>query len=781
MNHLLSENYHLREYFLRTQEVPSQSVIRKKMSEPLAALYFNTMTPKLKVLAGLEPPLKGGGGDWYVPPQDLLEGRAVLKPLKKAHLSRLNYIGIDDICMKLVENQRKIKILDENKTLSEHDKKWRQLVQEKCEQVFKDVSAKEANKNSDNIRKGVEEFSSLYALAITNIETVLFNGAASEINRIENEAMQKMNDKYETSLKHQATALYNTFTNRLETEMVKLRGEFVETLATYHDELRNQIHDLNVEKHISIEQCRKFLECQRLACQVYVALKEKEECKKDIKLTDEIHKKKVTILSDEIAKQVYEISGRGLKEKMQLEFEIIWQKKVSQIMKYFHTFISYCLSLLPEHADFFINMEKLLLLHLDEVLENPSAESIFEEMESFKAPSPAPHPFYLFCDRSKKGELPLEKDLCPKRCTSSASHMPVIVVNKRCLYAACDNFQQFTNKVKHYIQGKRGDDMDFTDNHVYEYDVPVKYTTSQHLAELKLESSLLQILRHELADTREPIVCSVCKRPYCFCTSHAAKPKHAVTREKAATKYNVSNATSAKNISKDICEVHRTEPRIESYLKAIVPKRCTCSKTAKKHLDEHLPMYMKKVAVFDAPYYLPSYEPCSLATLKDMVRNARGGVALPIEPKDSKTRDVATQYNDEQYDNLCACLSEEMDIDNLMKAKPAELSKYYRPSITATDFDFLDSHSPTSVSDFSSASSNARCARDRAREAALEREQQKAHYLKASVNAVPELEEIFKNVASDEPATQRLRPIKSYSKKSFLVREKSVNLKTNKK
>ncbi|KAJ8717408.1 hypothetical protein PYW08_005807 [Mythimna loreyi] len=774
MDHLMSDNYRLRQYFLETQEVPSQSMMKKKMSEPLAALYFDSMTPNLKVIAGLEPLLKGGGGDWYAPPEELLKGRTVLKPLKKEYLSKLNYLGIEEICMKLLEHRRKSMKLEKNKMLSVNDKKWRRLIEDKCEQIFNDCAAKESIKNSLKIRAYCDEFASLYSVAITNVENVMFDATTSEINRIKNEAFQKMQDKYQTLVKNQATELYDIFTNRLEIEKLKIRGEFVETLARDREKLRDSLHDLNVEKHLNIEQGRQFWECRRLACQVYVALKEQEECKKDIELSDHIHKKKVKFLSAEIAKKEYEITGRGLKEKLQLEFESVWQKKVWHVLNYFRMYVSYCLSLMPDQADFFINMEKLMLLQLDEALENPSAESIFEVKESYEGPSPGVHPFYLFCDKSRKKDEPhLDRDLCPKRCTSSASQMPVIVVNKRCIYAACDNFEQFTDKVKQYIHGERGDDADFIDNHVYEYDVPVKYTPSQYLSELKLESSLLQLLRQEVTNTGDTtMLCSACKLPYCYCKNRATASDSFIKTE---NKQNVSRQTSSWNISKTTREDHTREPRIETYLKSIKPKRCTCSKTSKKHLEDHLPVYMKKQGVFDGPAHLPNYETCSFDTLKKLVKTARGRIDSPIETKGpARTRDVATQYKDEQYEELCTCFSDDMILMNdLMKTQSTEVSKYYRPSTTATDFDFLDNYSsPTPDSDFSSDSS----AQDRARERAVEKMRQRARLLRASVSAVPELAEIFKIVRDDGAATQRLPavPKKLYSRKSIIVREQST-------
>lgn len=179
-------------------------------------------------------------------------------------------------------------------------------------------------------------------------------------------------------------------------------------------------------------------------------------------------------------------------------------------------YVSYCLKMLPEYADFFINMEKLMLLQVDEALANPNAESIIAVEENrARTPVPQAKPFYLFCDTGYKAKL--DQELCPKPngTSSSAQLLPAVIINKRYMYAACDNFEQFTNKVKQYI---RGYDPEIKDDLIYEHFVPVKYTLSQQLKEIKLESSLLQVLQQEMSnsDVGNDSACGV---PYCFCAS----------------------------------------------------------------------------------------------------------------------------------------------------------------------------------------------------------------------------------------------------------------------
>ena len=338
--------------------------------------------------------------------------------------------------------------------------------------------------------------------------------------------------------------------------------------------------------------------------------------------------------------------------------------------------VSYCLKTLLDHAEFFINMEKLMLLQVNEALEDPCAKSINEVDEQFQTPVPRPKPFYLFCDKGYKPKL--EEDLCPKPSgASSLSDIPVIIVNKQCLYAACDNFDQFTDKLKEFIGGHRGDDVDFTDDLVYEHFNPVKYTDSQQLSEVKLESSILQVLQEEMpriqTDEEIPNKCRGCELPWCSCRSDkeslkdplpghgsSASPENSkkTTISERSINLNVSSqlksSTAGPSANMNHLE-HAREPKLKKYMRYTEPKKCACALSTKNHLGEHLPAYMRNMSRYDA-VKLPNYETCSDITLKKLVQLANPQkTPSPIVELSLKTKDVYTQCSDKKIDLLCTC------------------------------------------------------------------------------------------------------------------------------
>ncbi|CAH4029099.1 unnamed protein product [Pieris brassicae] len=665
-----SDNYYQRKCFFDRDQVPTQSVMKNKMSPPLAEVYFKSMTPKLKVLAGLEPPMKGGGTDWYVPPHDILQGKTVLKPEKKEHLAKLGFIGIDFFGDRLVKQHYKNMDEEEKQVLEENDANWKRKVAISSRQQWEETSKDAANNNTNKIRNAFEEFRIMYTSSINNVESLLFDAAIKEIDTVSNAAHKKMEARFKKFVKQQATTLYDLYANILDKEKTRLKNIFLENIEKSRTNTTNHLHNINLDKHVAVEKLRLFVECQNLACQAYVALKEREECRLDMEKSENIHQKKMRKLKEEIALKEFEIQLSKEKEKKRQEFIKVWKKKVCHVVKKFQEFVGYCLKLLPNHADFFINMEKLMLLHLSDAMENPSSESIFSpEPESDKDPVPRPHPFYVFCDKGFKPKI--DQNLCPKHCTSSASHFPVVIVNNKLIYTKCDNFDMFPEQIKMFIDGHRGQDSDVIDDHDYTYDIPVKTTASQQILELKLESSIMQILQKEIPNIRNvPTKCCYCKIPYCFCSPlHASeiilqKPTQAADEPAVV----VPEISSGEKITTRKIELkHQREPKWDSYMKYVEPQKCKCGKRAKKHLEEHLPAYMRKQSVFEE-VDLPNYETCPLDTLKILVKQARGKKTPPPTPVkvESKTKNVCTQYSDLEFEELCTCFSDE-EIEKLFQ------------------------------------------------------------------------------------------------------------------
>lgn len=719
----LSDNYYLRHCYFDTETVPTQSVMINKMSS-LAKVYFKSMNRKLKVLAGFEPLMKGGGKDWFIPPKEVLDGRLVMKPVANATLKELSFIGIGNLGQLLVEQHHKRMEAEKNRVLLENDAYWKTTIEASCREQWDKSSKQAANANTVMIQHAFQEFTTMYTRSVAKIEALLHEASIKEIQAMRDQTFDKMQALYKKLLNDQATMLYDRYTKKLDVEKEKRKSNFINQVELTRSDMGKRIHDIKLEKHIVVEKLRQLQESLNLACQVYVALKERETCQKEMALSQHKQQKKIKAVKEKIAMKEFEIHLAIEKEKRCEELNIIWKKKVCQVVKKFQMFASYCLQELPEQGEFFIDMEKLMMLQLSEVLASPLAESIFEvEEPKFHTPVAKPHPFYLFCDKGHKPQI--DQDLCPKHCTSSASQLPVVVVNKRLIYAACDNFEKYTDKITEFIHGRRGEDIDFEDTHIYQHDVPVKVTSSTQLLNLKLQSSLMQVLQKELPNVRKvPTTCCICGIPYCFCSP---SPSHSlignapyVETQKSPSLKSIPVGKMIKSRSEELA--HNREPKWESYMDYVKPTKCACGKRAKKHLEEHLPAYMRQVSTYVEPS-LPHYERCPLNTLKIMVKKAQGRVTPPlVERLPSRTHDISTQYSDQEFDYLCTCFSDEEVIKFYREiAKSRSMSE--QNALKVVGDDLSSTHLNRRTSSF-----------------ALECAQK----LKRILDEAPELEEIFK-------------------------------------
>ncbi|XP_022816826.1 uncharacterized protein LOC111349804 [Spodoptera litura] len=670
----LSENYYLRKCFLQRDQVPTQSMMKKKMSPALADVYFKSMNSKLKRIAGLEPSLKGGGNDWYVPPEELLKGRAVLKPVKKSVLTKLNHHGIENIGHMLYKTHRKVLNAEMQKAILENDKQWRQTVTDMYNEEWENLARQERRINSKLVLNDFESFTTLYRQSFNRIESFFHETVIADLNNVKANAQQIMQDNYKEKLKYQAISITDEYDKKLMEEKARLKAKFILDVENCRTHLGNQIHDINLEKQTAIETLKNYLKQLNLACQVYVAIKERDECLKERTKAEYKHRGVTKTMTDTIALQNFEIAFHKQRESALQEHINYWKKKLFCMIKHFQAFVSYSLNTVPENAEFFINLEKLMLLQINQALEQPSNISIFEteeEEETFHDPVPQPKPFYLFCDKGYK--VKVDHGLCPKHSgTGSAPLLPAVIVNKRCLYAACDNFDQFTSRIKEYIYGYPGDDSIVQDDLVYENFVPVRYTSSQKLNELKLESSIMQIVQQEIYDlqnqysAKKSESCIFCKMRTCSCTLRDSASALRKTTKQTTRVVHPDQVKSIEPSNEKITPMvrdselsHEREPKWESFLSYIEPNKCACLK--KKYIVNSLPSYMTKMK-YGPPLTL-DYKICPLAKLKELVKKARKGAPtrLVTEPAPSTKKCASTQYYDEEYNSLCNCFADITD------------------------------------------------------------------------------------------------------------------------
>ncbi|PZC83080.1 hypothetical protein B5X24_HaOG208553 [Helicoverpa armigera] len=679
----LSDNYYLRKCYLQRDQVPTQTMMKTKMSPALAAIYFNSMTPKLRVVAGLEPLLKGGGTDWYVPPEELLKGRSVLKPIEKKIMSKLNHHGIELIGTSVFHKHRKYLQIEKEKAIAESDMKWRDNLSSSHDTMVADLAAVHRKKNTDNIKYHFKQFTHLYRESLRIIENIFHESAIAAVKKTQENATISMQNKYSVYLNHQAKLIYDVYEKKLIDEKSRLKANFIKKLEKSKKGFDKKIHDNNVDKHKALSELKQYFVFQNLACQIYVALKEREECLIEMTELQRKHKKETTILAQSLATKDLEIFLETHKQRKHQQFSDMWKVKLCHVVKMFQTFVSYCLNMLPDHAEFFINLEKLMLLQVNDALEDPTAESIIttkeEEEEGFVTPVPQVVPFHIFCDRGYKAQV--DQDLCPKHGgTPSTTQMPAIIINKRFLYANCDNFELLINKIKDYIHGNRGDDADLNDDIVYENLVPVTYTPSQQLKEIQLESSLLAVLKEEIIQLNSNIpddidLCENCQTPFCFCTE---LPRATATSENKPNTPQESKSSEKRSVTQNIplnrigIQDHEREPKWESYFSYVEPKACACTKTAKKRLEHNFPVYMRQMNY--QPSTLPDYEMCSDGILKSLVKGARKRYSsdreiVPVEAHVVLKKDMSTQCSDAVYEKLCTCLSD-LEVQYFFNSNP---------------------------------------------------------------------------------------------------------------
>ncbi|GBP27296.1 hypothetical protein EVAR_77310_1 [Eumeta japonica] len=644
------------------------------------------MPSKIKVHAGLQPILRGPGKSLHISPEDMLKGNVVLTPVKPEDVSSLGCSGIQMIQNKFLKSHQKTLETKKQAALDESDKKWLEIVKTICADNFKECSEKAKINNSIRLREAIRQFEVLYISSINKLEETLNAAPAEKIELLKEQIYNDKVSEYEKLVKQQATALYDKYETKLKEQKTLSRKYFIEGVENKRTEIATRIHDINLEKHRTVDKLRKLIEYQNLACQVYVMLKERKYSKAESGEMRYVHGKVTAKLTKELHQKELKIKIAHEQKRQREEYICPWKEKVRHVVKKFQEFVAYSLHNLPEYGEFFINAEKLMLLHMNSAIEDPNTESIFEEdvEEESTTSAPAPEPFVVFGDlKTDIFKKEIQKKLCPDRCFCPL--LPVLMINKRCIYAGCDNFQVFRDKIKAFIDGKRGDDNDFANEKIT---VDAERQPSKDVYKSTVESSMTRLLKKE-QQSDKPICCKcLCRLDVCFCSPphlsdislplYRQDPPPSLVRIPSGNKITTEEARTH----------HRREPTLEKFVKSVVPNKCDCANRLRKGLKEHMPPYMIKTSKYQS-LAIPSYEPCSIATLKDIVEKLRGTPpkTSKLTPTDIKI-EAATQCQNRISCRLCS------------NAKTTGLREELRAFDDLPQFKLVGEHSPTKGSDY---------------------------------------------------------------------------------
>ncbi|XP_023945420.2 uncharacterized protein LOC112051148 [Bicyclus anynana] len=396
--------------------------------------------------------------DKWVSPSDLLIGKIKLKPPFTSKITRgKTHEGILTIGNGVLDKERAKFLISLKTLLEDNDAAWNDILINEKKQVIKKVQALFENifkYKSDIMKQEVSIFygKSLQELEMhmrSEIEMVLQSTRANIISYLNNEIRQK--------LQKERKILVNVLTKKYIAEMKNMKNYYkllLDNELYRNDTLISQV--LN-ERNDAVTAFYKQIESERLTSTMYVMSLERKKCLMKKMLLEYIQSSEISEKLKKIKENEEEIDVLYQKDVPIENINKEYETKIKKILQIFLKFISFSLKLLPEQTTFLLDLEKIVILQLNEIQKNPNNTStvLFEEKEQlnefiFPTINEETHdcinkPFVLFGDILAENASPHYGSSDTLPCSVD---LPYFRLDRKYFYAKChgyENIKAFLN------------------------------------------------------------------------------------------------------------------------------------------------------------------------------------------------------------------------------------------------------------------------------------------------------------------------------------------------
>lgn len=410
----------------------------------------------------LQPQLNSGNQtDSWKSPSDKLIGIIDLTPPFTSKITRgKTHEGILRIGEDIVENERAIFLRHVTNLIYENDAAWnfilkheKSLITRKVDDVYKKIfltkvkiMSQEMNKFYESTLQEIEDHLRL------EIQNVLISAHAAIIS--------DLNTKIKEKVTKEKQVVEDVLKKRYEIE--------VQLIAKYYDMLMNhELHRINslinseiFERNDALKAFYKQIEAENMTSTMYVMSTERKKCKIKRFIVDNYHNAEIKEKLQKIKERQDLINAFKENEVNISDINKEWEEKVKKILRLFLKFISFALKLLPEQITFLLDVEKMVVLQLNEIQKIPSnipcsiliddleLKNVFKFDESVSNEIPcAKTPFVVVGDVSE----PIPMIYGSRETLPSDIDLPIIRLQRQYVYAKCHKYEEVKGLLRSQI------------------------------------------------------------------------------------------------------------------------------------------------------------------------------------------------------------------------------------------------------------------------------------------------------------------------------------------
>lgn len=400
------------------------------------------------------------GEQWRSPSDVLLEDWVALKPPFTSRITRgTAHEGILKIGEGVIEVEHNKFLQYVASLLAESDSAWAHIQnQEKINIInkLKHMYEKIFLIKSQTMQCEVSKF---FEDSLQEMEDHLKDEVKTVITSAHCKIFNDLNKEIRKKLKKEKRVLKKILQQKYDEEVNKIKHYY--KLLLHNEKYRSNrmiIQGLG-DRNDALKAFYKMMEAENNTSTMYVMCIERKKCRIKKFFVENFHSKEVKENLKKIEEKQQILDDFKERKKTMLDLNKEWEEKVKKILCLFLKFISFSLKLLPEQTTFLLDLEKLVVLQLNEIQKNPKiAPSILVNEEDitnlFK--------FHEKIDEQQiceGGPFVIEGDLTPSIPTPYGSQetipsrvdFPSFRVQRQFIYAKCQKLEE----VRKFLESQR--------------------------------------------------------------------------------------------------------------------------------------------------------------------------------------------------------------------------------------------------------------------------------------------------------------------------------------
>lgn len=391
------------------------------------------------------------GNQWRSPSDVMIEDGVALKPPFTSRITRgtthEGILGIGDGVME-TEHNKFLKYVAS--LIEQSDLAWahiqeqeKMLIRRRLKEMYDKIFLTKSQIMQSDVSNFIES-------SLQEMEDHIKDEVKTSIMSAHCNIISDLNTEMRTKLKKEKYILENALRKKYNEEVKKIEQYYELLLQNEKYRSNRLINQSLTDRNDALKAFYKMMEADKNTSTMYMMCTERKKCKVKKFFYENFHTNEVKEQLKKLNEKQEILDDYLERKKCILDLNREWEDKVQKILQLFLKFISFSLKLLPEQTSFLLDLEKLVVLQLNEIQKHPEmAPSILVDKEDITN-------LLKFDEQLEEeqicegGPFVIEGDLSPSISTSYASQETIppkldllsFRVQRQFIYAKCQKLDE---------------------------------------------------------------------------------------------------------------------------------------------------------------------------------------------------------------------------------------------------------------------------------------------------------------------------------------------------